>query len=144
MSDRITSELNRDFVLRMQEWARRSGDTPLPTGWPTDGPVGDGVNQRFYQARLPALMGRAHDTDMAIAELPNRYSQAVRQYWLFEGRSLRWHGRHRQVHHATFEVWVLKGHELLKGIFARNSERWHREHAQHERSTVRELMRSSA
>lgn len=128
MSDRIFRHLSKDDVLRLREWAARIGDTPLPTSWPTDGPIGDGCKIRFYQARLPRIVGRAHDTDMAIAELPNRYSQAVRQFWLFEGRSLRWHGQHRGVSYHTFEAWVIKAHELLKSAFARQSERWHREH----------------
>lgn len=126
--DRIKDALCRDFILRMQEWAARAGDTPLPTSWPTDGPVGDGSTGRFYRARLPRIVGRAHDTDMAIAELPNRYGQAVRQYWLFEGQSLRWHGRHRGVSDNTFATWVGKGHELLKQAFSRDAERWRHEH----------------
>jgi hypothetical protein len=76
------------------------------------------------------LFGEADDTQKAIDSLPARYGQAVSQFWLYEGRSLRWHGRHRQVNYETFEAWVLKGHELLKAELARMSEIWRRHHAE--------------
>ena len=69
---------------------------------------------------------------MALAELEEhhaRETQVVKQYWLYEGRSLREHGRRRQIDDHTFATWCIRGHELLNGIFRRQSERWKSAHA---------------
>ena len=129
MSDKILGELGRDFINRMRDWAIKITDTPgAPSSWPGDEPPPG--KYRFHQTSIPPMMGRAHDTDMAIAELPARYGQAVRQFWLYERLSLRAHARHRQVSDNAFAAWVMKGHELLKPIFARQSACWHAEHEQ--------------
>ena len=135
MSKGIFSRLDRWFIDRMREWAmetlRPAGST-VPSSWPSRGVVqGDGLS---FQSRNPTLLGRVHDTEAALDELPIRYRQAVRQFWLYEGQSLRWHGRHRGINHETFELWVIKGHNALAEIFGRQHENWKRRH--HEREKV--------
>ena len=104
----------------------------VPSSWPGNGPMNDSTG--VYGSRTPRLMGRAHDTDMALSPpLPPeesaecvepRYAWAVRQFWLYEGRSLREHGRGRSINHETFGYWVRKGHEQLLKIFAVQGARW--------------------
>ena len=81
---------------------------------------------RYREATIPILNGEAQDVQEALIALPGRYRQVVEQFWRFEGRPLRWHGRHRGVSFHTFETWVIQGHELLKGEFARRSEAYAR------------------
>ena len=99
--------------------------------WPSDGPMNDASG---FGSRIPRMLGRAHDTDMALSPpLPPeesaecvepRCAWAVRQFWLYEGRSLREHGRGRGIDHKTIDVWVRKGHEQLMRIFAVQGARW--------------------
>lgn len=120
-SGRIYSAVSQDFVRRMRNWVRGKDGTPL-------GGSGSFVlagTSNVFESRVPTLYGEAADTETALRTLPGRYQQAVRQFWIYEGRSLRWHSRHRQVTNAhsdpdypvckydTFERWVMKGHELL-------------------------------
>lgn len=126
MSDKIKDALQPDFISSMQTWAIGRDVATSSSSWPIEGALdGIGSGSKFHTTRIPPMLGRVHDTEMAICTLPNRYQQAVRQYWMYEGQSLRWHGRHRKVEHRTFEAWVIKGHELLKVEFAARSGRWH-------------------
>lgn len=127
MSDKIKDALNADFIARLQDWARGREVATSASSWPSDGPIGGiGSGSKFHTHRIPPMLGRVHDTDMAIGCLPNRYRQAVQQFWMFEGLSLREHGRRRQIDYHTFETWVLKGHELLKCQFAVRNGHWAR------------------
>ena len=114
MSARIYADLTDDFCRRMRNWARWWDDS---VG--TIGPQGvqacnlEPVSDRYRESTEPLLWGEAEDTNKAITSLPARYEQVVRQFWLYEARSLRWHGRKRGVHHETFEIWLIRGHELL-------------------------------
>jgi len=134
MSDQIVKELPKWFVDRMREWARAilfPDGSDVPSSWPSDGPMNDSSG---FGSRIPRMLGRAHDTDMALSPpLPPeesaecvepRYAWAVRQFWLYEGRSLREHGRGRSINHETFGFWVRKGHEQLLKIFAVQGARW--------------------
>ena len=128
MSDEIVKELPGWFVDRMREWARAilfPDGSDVPSSWPSDGPTNDSTG--FYIPRTPRLMGRAHDTDIALSPpigptpegyfVQPRYAWAVRTYWLYEGRSLREHGRARGIDHKTFDVWVRTGHQqVLKAL----------------------------
>ena len=87
---------------------------------------------RFYETRIPPMLGMSHDTDSALSTIEKKYELAVRQFWLYEGRSLSWHGRQRGIHGATFESWILKGHEQLKAEFARRSARWRAQRAENQ------------
>jgi hypothetical protein len=127
MSDGIKDALTADFISRMQDWARGQEVPIVASSWPSDGPgAGIGSTAKYHVHRIPPLLGRAQDTGMALSELPVRYKQAVKQFWIYEGQTLRWHGRHRGVDHKTFKIWVIKGHELLKAEFAARVGRWQR------------------
>jgi hypothetical protein len=127
MSDKIKDALPDYFIDRMQAWAIGHVVSTSASSWPHDGPlVGIGSGSKFHTHRIPPLLGRVHDTEMAICTLPGRYQQAVRQFWIYEGQSMRWHGRHRAVNHETFEAWVLKGHDLLKSEFYGRDGQWKR------------------
>lgn len=123
MSEKIYHAITDRFRCRMQFWAANREAAVVSSSWPIEGALGDGG---VSGPRTPIMLGGVHDTEMAIAALPIRYRQAVKQFWLFEGQSLRWHGRHRGIHRETFEEWVIKGHELLKAEFAVRSANWKR------------------
>ena len=134
MSKRIFARLDRWFIDRMREWAmetlRPAGST-VPSSWPSEGVVhGDGSS---FQSRNPTILGRVHDTESALNELAIRYRQAVKQFWLYEGQSLRWHGRHRGIKADTFEIWVIKGHDELAETFRRQYDNWKRRHGEGEK-----------
>lgn len=127
MSERIYRAITDRFRGRMQFWAANQDAAVVSSSWPIEGALGNGG---VFGPKTPILLGPVHDVEMAIAALPMRYGQAVRQFWLFEGRSLRWHGRHRGIKYETFEVWVMKAHELLKAEFAVRHDNWQRARAE--------------
>lgn len=131
MSDKIMNALRPEFIERMRDWAMATilpDVSTVPSSWPSDGCMGD--SSGYNRMRTPRMLGRVHNTQAAIAQLPARYQYAVAQYWWYEGRSLSEHARHRQIDDKTFAIWVMKGHEELKGTFAEQSEKWHRDHEQ--------------
>ena len=132
MSEKILARLDKRFIDRMREWAvetLRPGGSIVPSSWPGDSQVQCGA----FGSRTPTVLGRVHDTqvalDQVIEETP-RYGQAVRQFWLFEGQSLRAHARHRGISHVAFSEWVLKGHERLVVLFREQSDRWRAMHGE--------------
>lgn len=135
MGDKVIDALDHRFIDRMREWARETvlpSASNVPSSFPIDGPRGDGG---AFGSRPPCggrvMQGRVHDTNQALAELDEQHArecQAVKQYWLYEGRSLREHARRRQIDDHTFATWCIKGHELLRDIFGQQSARWHLEH----------------
>lgn len=112
-------ELTADFIRRMRNWARAMAGGGISPVRAMD--YGTQIDGGYRELGMPILDGEAMDTEAALATVPMRYQQAVRQYWSFEGRSWRWHGAHRNVHHETFRVWVIKGHDLLRPEFARRA-----------------------
>ena len=130
MSEKIMGALRRDFVDRMHEWIAGRESATCASSWPETGDPGIGSQAKFHLTKLPPMLGRVHDTEMAVSGLPVRYEQVVRQFWTYEGQSVRWHARHRQINKITFEVWVMKGHELLKSEFAVRHDNWRRSHDQ--------------
>jgi hypothetical protein len=119
---RIYQALMQDQIRMMRNWIKGKDGTPIG-GSGSFNLVG---TTNVYESRIPILYGEAVDVEGAVKTLPGRYQGAVRQFWTFEGRSLRWHARHRHIlnensddfvnpnlHHLTFESWVLRGHELL-------------------------------
>ncbi len=134
MSDEIVKELPGWFVDRMREWARAilfPDGSDVPSSWPSDGPTNDSTG--FYVQRTPRMLGKAHDTDIALSPpigpapqdyfVAPRYAWAVRTYWLYEGRSLREHGASRGINHETFGIWVRTGHQQLMKVFATQAQR---------------------
>jgi len=131
MSDKIMKALRPEFINRMRDWAMATilpDASTVPSSWPSDGPLGDAAG--YNRTRTPRLLGRVHDTQVALNHLPARYQYAVCQFWWYEGRSLAEHGRHRGVSDNAFASWVIEGHERLKQAFAEQSENWHRRHVQ--------------
>jgi DNA-directed RNA polymerase specialized sigma24 family protein len=130
MSDKIMGKLDDRFINRMREWAMATlmpDASNVPSAWPSNGPMGDSAGRN--PMKTPRTLGRVHDTGMAIGELPSNQSAAVAQYWLREGLSLRKHGELMDVSDVAFTTWVMDGHEKLKAIFARQSDKWHKDHA---------------
>jgi hypothetical protein len=119
---RIYQALTPDQIRMMRNWIKGKDGTPI-AGSVTFSLIG---TTNVFESRIPILYGEAIDVEAAVKTLPGRYQGAVRQFWTFEGRSLRWHARHRHIfnensddfvnpnlHYETFERWVLRGHELL-------------------------------
>jgi len=137
MRDRVIDRLPAWFIDRMREWAREkllpAGST-VPSSFPYEGLLG---TSRGVATHIPRLLHRVHDTDAALHELADthaREAQCVRQYWLYEGRSLREHARRREgISDMTFATWAMNGHKLLMGIFARQRDTWQR---RYERSHI--------
>lgn len=127
MRNAVLDALTEEFVDRMREWAMKSsGLSTLSSSWPSDGPLNDAAAHN--PTKTPRMLGRAHDTEMGISSLPKPCELAVRQFWLFEGQSLRWHAEKRGISRYKFESLVTKAHELLKAEFALQSERWRAQH----------------
>jgi len=115
MSERIYAELTEDFIRRMRNWVSARDLSLVQSSWPGAGVVYGRCDGSGYTEIPPGLLyGEAMDTQVAVRALPERYQYAVLQFWMYEGRSLRHHGRRRGIDYHTFEVWVIKGHELLK------------------------------
>lgn len=127
MSDRIYRAVPLDFIRRMRNWARAVTGQLAATR--SNWKIEPGELQPWIEAPIPILEGEAQDTDEVLRLLPERYRWAVEEFWSREGRSLREHARGRQIKHDTFEVWVLKGHDLMRAELVRKSERWHEQAA---------------
>lgn len=117
MSDDVIRKLPRWFIDRMRAWAEfrtTGGAYGVPSSWPSDGPMEDG---RPYGPRYFRLIGSKHETQVCIDELPARYRQAVKLFWIFEGETWRAYARREGMQegsgHKTFKIWVRKGHVLL-------------------------------
>jgi hypothetical protein len=125
MSQRIYRELTDDFIRRMRNW-RRWWDTSqgaiYPSSLATAGIESSG--DRYREATEPLLFGEARDTEVALRAIPIKYQHVVRQFWLYEGRSLRSHARGKGIDYHTLETWVLQGHELLKAELRRMTAIW--------------------
>ena len=119
---RVYKQLTEDFIRKMRNWAMAEAGAPVSAMTLDLGCTSD----RYRESTVPILNGEAQDVQAALCALPIRYRQVVEQFWRFEGRPLRWHGRHRGVSFRTFEGWVIQGHELLKGEFARRAEAYAR------------------
>ena len=122
MSDTIYAKLTEDFIRRMRNWVKARDMAVTPSSWP--GPhniYGRCDGSGYMETPLPLLCGEAQDTEAAIRQIPGRYRQAVTQFWSYEGQSLRRHAIRRGLHHETFEAWVIRGHEALKGALAKRT-----------------------
>lgn len=119
MSDKIMGVLPHEFIRRMRNWAKANAGIGIGGVRAVDFGVDYGAGYR--EATFDISDGEVRDTESALAAVPMRYQQAVRQWWQYEGRSLRWHGRKRQVHHETFEAWVIRGHEDAQAELWRRS-----------------------
>ena len=128
MSNKIMNPLNREFILRMNEWIAGRECANVSSSWPEASDAGISGQRKFHWTKLPHMLGRVHDTEMAVCGLPARYQQAVRQFWTYYGQSVRWHARQRQIGQHTFEAWVMKGHDLLRTEFAVRHANWRRSH----------------
>lgn len=118
-------DLSEDFVRRMRNWARANAGGGISAVCAMD--YGTQIDGGYREAAIPTLDGEASDTDAALSAVGMRYQQAVRQFWSYDGRPWRWHGRHRGVNRETFRAWVEKGHEAL------HAELWRRAQAHRQR-----------
>jgi hypothetical protein len=73
---------------------------------------------------MPTLGGEADDTNEAINAVPVRYSQAVKLFWQYEGKSISELARRcgKGVYRTTFEQRVVDGHVLVRAEIAKRSE----------------------
>ena len=126
MSESIYGALTEDFIRRMRNWVKAKDGAPI-AGGVSIYELGVGVD-RYRESAETLLFGEALDTEQALRLVAPRYAEAVRQFWTYEGNSLRWHARRRQVEHRTFEGWVIEGHERLKAVLAEKSEAWRKYH----------------
>lgn len=127
MSERIYQAITEDFARRMRNWAK-AGAGLLRSGGAISSIYTMGVRvDRYVSTEPPILTGEADDTDTALLAVPIRYRQAVQQFWRTEGQSLRWQARQVRydLSYHTFEVWVMKGHELLLAELAARSSGFH-------------------
>ena len=127
MSEKIYGALTPDFIRRMRNWVKAKDGAPIAGGVSVY-ELGVGVD-RYRETSEVLLFGEALDTEQALRLVPVRYSDAVRQFWLYEGNSLRWHGRRRQISYHTFEGWVMEGHIRLKEVLGERTKAW-RKYAQ--------------
>lgn len=129
-SGKIYRALTQEQIRRLRNWNKGKDGTPIGRS----GGAFDLVStSNVYESKIPILYGDALDVEAAVRTLPGRYEQAVRQFWKYEGRSLRWHARHRQIenansetanpnlHYETFESWVLIGHDRVMRELARRA-----------------------
>lgn len=77
---------------------------------------------------MPVLLGEAQDTEAAIRKLPQRYSEVVSCFWLYEHREVKWMAtatprlRLWKLGPASFTEWLSIGHERLRVLVAKRSE----------------------
>jgi hypothetical protein len=118
-SEEIIRALPVDFVRRMRNWARAGAGVGIGALRAVDfeASYGDG----YREAEIPTSEGEAADTQAALALVPARYRQAVEWFWSYEGNSLRWFGRKRNVHHETFAHWLCIGHDQLQAAMRMRS-----------------------
>jgi hypothetical protein len=127
-SGSIYRAISEDFKRRMRNWVRSRDGALVSTSLNPNGPMIPS-EIGLYEKPINILFGEADDTESALTALPARYQRAVRQFWRFEGATLREHARkivlymdddgHPNLKYETFERWVMKGHELLAVDFAR-------------------------
>jgi len=106
----------------MRNWVKARDMAVTPSSWPGPHNIYGRCDGSGYMETLPPplLGGEARDTEAAIRNLPGRYRDAVKQFWLYEGMSMRRHAQKRGIQDGrTFEAWVIRGHELLKAELAR-------------------------
>lgn len=127
MSERIYAAVTENFIRRMRNWAKAGAGLLKSKGSISSIYRGGVRSDRYASIEPPLLGGEASDTDLALSVVPIRYRQAVQQFWSCEGQSLRWHAGHsrHKLTYETFEIWVMKGHELLVEELATRSAEYH-------------------
>lgn len=122
----ILKDLPEDFIRKMRNWAR--GNCGASNYAMTSAYDGFEARSGFSTSPPPVLGGEVTDVDAALMSVPNRYRQAVCLFWQYEGRSLRWFGRHLACDHHTVEGRVRHGHDLVRAQLAINRQRSDRYH----------------
>lgn len=127
MTDAIYDTIGEDMCRRMRNWARwwdasiNGGALPCCL---TACELGVRID-RYREAQSPLLFGEGADTEAALREVPARYQQVMRKFWLHEGKSLRWNARQRRIDHHTLRLWLIEGHRILRQIIDRKTEFLH-------------------
>lgn len=131
----IIKNLPHDYVRRMRNWARAPGESSYAMTSAYDGVA---ASSAYSDSPMPVLIGESQDTDRAMQEVPNKYRQAVRKFWMFEGRSLQWLAcqlRSPPLDYRTVEHWLDLGHRSHMTAIRRMTARYH-EVLQANRQTV--------
>lgn len=86
--------------------------------------AGSAPTSGYWDSPMPYLIGESQDTDRGLQDVPNRYRQAVRKFWMYEGRSLQWIGAQLAsppLDYRTVESWLSRGHTLHQAALRRLS-----------------------
>lgn len=123
-SEQIIRELPGEFVRRMRNWQRAA--CGIGIGHLKAADYGAVIEGGYRETGMPIIEGEASDTEAALATVPLRYQQAVRQFWAYEGNSMRWHGRKRGIDYHTFESWLRQGHDLCQSAIWKQAQQHRR------------------
>ena len=140
MSEVIYQAIGEEMTRRMRNWARW-WDTSINGGALPSCLIACELGtrvDRYREAQSPLLFGEGVDTEIALREIPAHYQQAIRKFWLNEGKSARWNARQRRVHKNTLIAWLIEGHRMLAQILERKTK------SNHERSLKAQALRAGA
>lgn len=121
----IIMNLPEDYVRRMRNWARAPGEASYAM---TSAYEGLTASSGYAEAPMPVLIGESQDTDRALQEVPNKYRQAVRKFWMYEGRSLHWLAcqlRSPPLDYRTVESWLDIGHQAHMAAIRKLTAQYH-------------------
>jgi hypothetical protein len=116
MSEKVYQAIGVDLCRRMRNWARWWDASVNGSVGPSSlvaAELGTRVD-RYREAESPLLFGEGRDTEIALRDVPDRYQQIIRKFWLNEGKGLRWNSRQRGIEHHTMATWLIHGHKLLR------------------------------
>ena len=118
MSDKFYEAIGHEMTRRMRNWARwwdASEEGVLPSSLGSLAvELGTRLDPSYGEVEPPLLFGDGADTEAGLKELPERYQQVVRKFWLNEGKGLRWNARQRRIDDHTVLVWLIEGHAQLR------------------------------
>lgn len=121
----IIRNLPEDYVRRMRNWARAPGAASYAMTSAYDGLASSSA---YSESPMPVMIGESQDTDRALQEVPNKYRQAVRKFWMYEGRSLHWLACQLQsppLDYRTIERWLELGHKQHMAAIRKLTAQYH-------------------
>lgn len=125
----IIRELPPEFVRKMRNWVR----SELDGGMYAASKMFEDViaSSDGYDSHMPILQGEAWDVNICLQTLAPKYREAVRDFWKWEGNSIRWLGRRLHVEHHTARARLDEGHRQLQAALHKLADRCRRynEHA---------------
>ena len=126
MSEKLYETIGHEMTRRMRNWARwwdASEEGVLPSSLGSLAvELGTRLEPSYGEVEPPLLFGDGADTEAGLKELPERYQQVVRKFWLNEGKGLRWNARQRRIDNHTVLVWLIEGHARLRRVLSARSQ----------------------